>query len=341
MSHSFFFGFGDEITKLAAEPGVRGRASGAFKDMNRELQMRRQKVPKPSAPMRTHEAERMGGTRVAPRPAQKMPLLDPYPKPKPDTALPKPKISLQQFKAQQRARRAEGKQQAISRLPGMGPAPKGKGDPYASLTEDVPISKELAEHKHRKAKAFRKANPAIFKGIKPSKDEGKAEYVAQEATRKTMGSKMTAKEIVDRYALGKKPKRRGRRRKAKMKGLPAPRTAKGGGPTPKSMLMMSPREQAKARKAKPKAVPATHRGLLSTTYYKTPRKKQPSLTSMIRKKPGVYQKRHVPALSKALGAAHARKEREAAAEAASKASRERAQRARRQSYLPLAMRGTI
>jgi len=138
-----------------------------------------------------------------------------------------------------------------------------KADAAAKKQKSVDMQKS-----HIDAKSYMKSNPQIFHGIKPNADTGRASYNAEKLHQKTMSSGMSAKDIVDRYAVGKGS---GGKRAAKTpvkKELPAPK-AVGPKPEPRSMLSMGPREQAKARVAKPMGIPSTHRGTLAQSYYKT------------------------------------------------------------------------
>ena len=193
MDRSFFYGFGDEIVKLAAD------------------------VPAPVA-----------------KP------IAPYSAPK---VAPSPTPTMSQFKSQQEARRGQSLSSAISKLPGMAPVPKATQ--RAAAEEALSIVpkdkgrtaqevKELRDYQRRKAaqrhrdvvqgrypgmpkarqQELRGLERKVFgKDIKSTSETGRAQWSAEEATRKTLGNKkLTERDIVSRYALGKSPRSRGRRR---------------------------------------------------------------------------------------------------------------------------------
>jgi hypothetical protein len=227
---------------------------------------------------------------------------------------------------------------AISKLPGMGPvSPKKQRstaegvlrglDPKRYDAEKRKAEDKAAAKKHKSAVQYMKDNPAVFGGMKPHKDTGRAAHAAKRATEKTLKSKLTPAQIIQQYGGIKMPggsiKRKGRKRPAKKAPtrLPPPRTAKGGGPPATGTGVFHPdvisgRYYAKRRKDPNYGVtktPKTHRTLLSESYYKTPEPKQKSLRQMM------------------SGPAAAAKNRAAAARAAAE---RRAATAKRRSRIP-------
>jgi hypothetical protein len=132
-----------------------------------------------------------------------------------------PKIPLSEFKKQQDFRRAESlkfpdknplssqnkRSTADSILKSL---PKNERDLKADAAAKKQKSVDM-QKSHTDAKSYMKSNPQIFHGIKLNSDTGRASYNAEKLHKQTMDSKMSAKDIVDKYALGTDKKRSGKK----------------------------------------------------------------------------------------------------------------------------------
>lgn len=217
---NFFFGFGDELLKLAQPiAAVRQRAAGAFGSLDQGLKQRQQ-APKPPA-VNPPKLKPPGTTPVKPI----------------RTGASKPPASL----GMPKERSGMGEGEFFSRF---AKPVKAKGDMDSSAAW-----KRLRKERGQRglpAPAPTARDDLKTLGMKPHRDTGRANQAAEAATKKTLGGKMSAKDIVSQYAMGEKRKRRPRKaeltpeqqrqQKIQAQLKEGPKLERGGGQVPASPM---------------------------------------------------------------------------------------------------------